>query len=97
MQWPLSSKNPSTRAGVTCQPRKRENRNSVTREPTLHQVDMPLVHSTLNPIRLYEPWNDSYRRVKNRYLGCMREPLHKLFNLFIYGRPTNTFRDRQKD
>ena len=72
--------------------------NSISvRESIEEQIDAPLIDGTLNPIRLYEPWNNSYRRVKNGYLGFMREPLHKLFNLLIYGSPTNTFRDRLKD
>jgi hypothetical protein len=67
------------------------------REPVEEQIDAPFINCPFNPIRLYEPWNDSYRRVENGYLGFVREPLHKFFNLLIYGRPTNTFRDRQKD
>ncbi len=66
-------------------------------EPIKEQVDAPLVNSTLNPIGLHDIRDNANSRVKNIYLGFMRKPLHKFFNLLIYGRSTNTFRDRQKD
>ena len=64
---------------------------------TLNQFDTPLVHSTLNPIGPHDPRQRHSGGVKSDFLGLLRKLLHKLFNLLIYGRPTNTFLDRQKD
>lgn len=33
-------------------------------EPVLEQIDPPLVQGTLNPIRLYDTRENSYRRIK---------------------------------
>lgn len=60
-------------------------------------VDTALVNRSLDTVCLYRPRGDADSAVMDSNFGPVRKALQKAFNLVVYGRPTNTFLDRQKD
>ncbi len=72
---------------------------SRTRNPltVAGDIDAVLVSSSPDTVCIARDGDDANSTVKNSNLGPVRKAMQKAVNLVVYGRPTNTFLDRQKD
>jgi hypothetical protein len=72
---------------------------SRTRNPltVAGDIDAVLVNLSPDTVCIARAGDDTKSAVMDSNLRPVRKAIQKAFNMVVYGRPTNTFLDRQKD